>query len=190
MQIPTIETERLLLRPWTLADGEAWFRILQEKDILRYFPNSVPPARFKADAYINHHLAHWMEHGYGHWAVVTPEDGHLRGWCGLEYLPELKQVEVAYLLSRTVWGRGYATEAAKAAVEFGLAKLNMREIIGLVHPDNIASIRVLEKCGLTFADGLRLWGMKMLRYRISREAAEAGQGQNEGKRLPAPDHWR
>ncbi len=174
MQIPSIATKRLLLRPWTPADGEAWFRILQQQDILRYFPNPKPPERSKADAYINHHLAHWNEHGYGHWAIVLPEEGSVLGWCGLEYLSELGEVEVAYLLSRKVWGRGYATEAAKAAVAFGLEKVNLGEIIGLVHPDNRASIGVLEKCGLTFADRIVLWRMEMSRYRISRPAADLG----------------
>ncbi len=166
MQIPSIETERLLLRPWTLADGEAWFKLLQEPDILRYFPNPSPPPRFKADAYIKHHLEQWEKYGYGHWAVVTPKDGSVIGWNGLEYLAELDAVEVAYLLSKRAWGRGYATEAASAAIRFGFETAALPAIIGLVHPDNVASIRVLEKCGLTFADDITLWEMGMRRYRI------------------------
>lgn len=149
-------------------DGDTWFNILQEKDILRFFPNPNPPARFKADAYIQHHLAHWKQHGYGHWAVVTPQDGRVVGWNGLEYLSELDEVEVAYLLSRRVWGRGYATEAAAAAVRFGFEKAGLQSIIGLVHPENLASIRVLEKCALKYADRITLWGMDLSRYRIRR----------------------
>jgi ribosomal-protein-alanine N-acetyltransferase len=170
MNIPSISTPRLLLRPWTLEDGEAWFNILQEPDILRYFPNPNPPARFKADAYIKHHLTHWMHNGYGHWAIVTPEDGRVIGWNGLEYLTELGEVEVAYLLTKRVWGRGYASEAARAAIRFGFETAGLSAIIGLVHPDNIASIRVLQKCGLTLADQIMLWGMGMSRYRILRTA--------------------
>jgi len=168
MHIPSIETPRLLLRRWTLEDGEAWFNILQEPDILRYFPDPNPPPRFKAEAYINHHLTHWMQYGYGHWAVVTPSDGRVIGWNGLEYLPELGEVEVAYLLTGRVWGRGYASEAAAAAIRFGFETAGLEAIIGLVHPDNAASIRVLEKCGLTFADRITLWRMEMSRYRIRR----------------------
>lgn len=168
MNIPSIETPRLLLRPWTLEDAEAWFAILQEPDILRFFPNPGPPPRFKADAYIKHHLDHWRRYGYGHWAVVTPKDGRLIGWNGLEYLSELDEVEVAYLLSKRVWGRGYATEAAGAAVRFGFETAALPAVIGLVHPENAASIRVLEKCGLKYADRITLWGMGMSRYRITR----------------------
>ncbi len=176
MQIPSIETGRLLLRPWRPEDAEAWCGILQEKDILRFFPNPSPPARSKAEQYIEHHNAHWARHSYGHWAVVTPPDSRIIGWCGLEYLPDLDDVEVAYLLSHRAWGQGYATEAAKAAVKFGFETAGLPKIIGLVHPENSASIRVLEKCGLTYADRVRLWGMEILRYRISRTAYESGAG--------------
>ena len=173
MQIPTIETTHLTLRAWQPEDAERWHTLLQEDDILRYFPNPKPPLRAKADEYIRHHLEHWEKFGCGHWAVVTRADGQVVGWNGLEFLPELRVTEVAYLLSRSVWGRGYATEAARAAVKFGFEKAELDQIIGLVHPDNIGSMRVLEKCGMTFTDRLALWGMEMLRYRIARSTYEA-----------------
>ncbi len=166
MEIPSVQTERLLLRAWTPADVDALFTILQEKDILRYFPNPNAPERSKVEAYISRHLAHWSQRGFGHWAVITPQDGRLIGWNGLEYLPELNEVEVAYLLSHQAWGRGYATEAAGAAIRFGFEAKGLEAIIGLVHPDNAASIHVLEKCGLRYADRIELWGLEMLRYRI------------------------
>ncbi len=168
MEIPTIETPHLTLRAWSPEDAQALFDILQEDGILRYFPNPKPPPRSKADDYIAHHLAQWELHGYGHWAVVVRDGGQVVGWNGLEYLPELDETEVAYLLSRGVWGRGYATEAARAAVQYGFEAAGLTAIIGLVHPDNAASIRVLEKCGMAFADRLTLWGLDMWRYRVHR----------------------
>jgi ribosomal-protein-alanine N-acetyltransferase len=185
MEIPTIKTARLVLRPWSTDDAEAWFSILQEEGVLRYFPNPSPPAREKADAYIAHHLAHWKEHGYGHWAVAMPEDERVVGWNGLEYLPELGEIEVAYLLSRSVWGRGLASEAAQAAIEYGFNVAGLEAIIGLVHRDNIASISVLEKCGLKPVDGVQVWGMELRRYRVRRlewERGPAGQHPGAGSR--------
>jgi ribosomal-protein-alanine N-acetyltransferase len=120
------------------------------------------------DKYINHHLSHWQARGYGHWAVVTREDDLVVGWTGLEYLPELDQTEVAYLLSKKVHGRGFATEAVRAAVAFGFEVCSLPVIIGLVHPENAASVRVLEKCGLLFTDRQTLWGLEMLRYTATR----------------------
>jgi ribosomal-protein-alanine N-acetyltransferase len=75
---------------------------------------------------------------------------------------------VAYLLSKRVWSHGYATEAARAAIQFGFETAGLQQIIGLVHPDNVASIRVLEKCGLGFVNRITLWGMGLSRYRIER----------------------
>ena len=165
-KIPTIFTDHLSLRPWNPEDSGALVTILQEKDILYYFPDKSPLSREKVDRYIAHHLAHWAEFGYGHWAVISREDGHLLGWNGLEYLPEINETEVAYLLSRQVWGRGYATEAALAAVHYGFEQARLDVIVGLVHPENVGSVRVLEKCGLTFVDQLTLWGLEMSRYRL------------------------
>jgi ribosomal-protein-alanine N-acetyltransferase len=186
MNVPSIETPRLLLRPWSMTDAEAWFDILQEEGILRYFPNPEPPPREKADAYIAHHLAHWEQRGYGHWAIVTREDNRVVGWNGLEYLPELNETEVAYLLSKHVWGGGYASEVAREAVRFGFEEAGLEKIIGLVHPENTASIRVLEKCGLRFTDRLQLWGMEMLRYRIHR--SENSPGSYSGVNAVEGDH--
>ncbi len=175
MDIPTIETPHLVLRAWTAEDASGLHDILQEDGILQYFPNPNPPPRSKADDYIAHQLAHWQLYGYGHWAVVARDDGRVVGWNGLEYLPELGETEVAYLLSRGVWGRGYATEAARAAVEYGFDTAGLAAIIGLVHPENAGSVRVLEKCGMTFADRLTLWGLDMSRYRVDRASYEQGR---------------
>jgi len=163
--IPILETPHLILRPWRLEDADTLFRILQEPDILEYFP----PTTFtleKTQRYISHQLNQWQERGYGHWAVTLKLDGRLVGWDGLEYLPETRENEVAYLLSHQVWGCGYATEAARAAVRYGLETAGLQAIIGLVHPGNIGSIRVLEKCGLTFIDRKIYWGLEMCRYRL------------------------
>lgn len=164
MEIPTLTTPRLILRPWSPSDADRLFTIIQEEDMFKYFPQTRAPERPWVDKYIKRHLAHWQEHGYGHWAVVNRADDEVIGWNGLEYLPETGETEVAYLLSRQAWGRGFATEAAGAALEFGLVNCQLHPIIGLVHPDNISSIRVLEKIGLALNNRANYWGMELLRY--------------------------
>jgi len=172
MNIPTIQTPHLLLRAWTPQDAPVWSSILHEDGILRYFPNPKPPLPEKAKDYIEHHQSHWEKFGYGHWAVVTRQDGEVVGWNGLEYLPELDETEVAFLLSKRVQGRGYATEAALASVRFGFKTVGLPKVIGLVHPENAASVRVLEKCGLSFVDKVVLWNLEMSRYSLQRSAFE------------------
>lgn len=169
MEAPTITTTHLILRPWSPKDAGALFSILQEEDLLRFFPRTTPPSLDRVENYINHHLAHWQEYGYGHWAVTLRTGNQVIGWNGLEFLPETSETEVAFLLSRQFWGRGYATEAARAAVKFGFETVELQRVIGLVHPENIASRRVLEKCGLTYYDRKIYWGMELCRYCIERK---------------------
>ncbi len=166
--IPTLPTVQTILRPWSLEDAPGLLEIMQEDGIFKYFPPSTSPTLEKAERYISHQLSHWEKYGYGHWAVTTPAEGQVVGWNGLEFLPETEETEVAYLLSRSARGKGIATEAARAAVEFGFHSAGLASIIGLVHPENEPSIRVLEKSGLRFIDNKVYFGMEMRRYRIER----------------------
>jgi ribosomal-protein-alanine N-acetyltransferase len=96
---------------------------------------------------------------------VPDSEKELAGWAGLQYLPELDETEVGFLLDKSFWGRGYATEAARASLKFGFEHFNLDHIIALVHPENIASRRVIEKCGLSYVDTLPLWGIELMRHR-------------------------
>ncbi len=140
----------------------------RKRPIFKYFPPSTPPSLEKAHRFIAHHLSNWEKYGYGQWAVEIAGENRLIGWNGLEYLTDTDETEVGYLLSHSEWGKGYATEAAQAAVSFGFRTAKLESIIGLVHPENMASIRVLEKSGLRFIDNKVYFGMEMRRYRISR----------------------
>ena len=115
---------------------------------------------------ISHQLHHWEEHKLGWWALEPCSENKLIGWSGLQYLPETEEVEVAYLLSRPYWGRGLATEAATACLQYGFEELELERIIGLVHPGNMASQRVIEKLGMSFVDQARYFGIDVYRYVI------------------------
>jgi ribosomal-protein-alanine N-acetyltransferase len=164
MHIPTLTTPRLFLRPWQAADAQGLYNILQQEGILDYFPNRTPPSLERVERYIAHHLSHWQEYGYGHWALAARPELQVIGWSGLELLPETGETEVAYLLSKHFWGRGLGTEAAQAALSYGLETVALSCIIGLVHPDNIASRRVLQKIGLSFSNQANYFGMSLQRY--------------------------
>ena len=145
--------------------------------MLRYFPNTTPPPLDRVQRLVSGQLKHWDEHGYGWWAVspracgdAGPVDEPLIGWAGLTYLPETGETEVAYLLGKPFWGRGLATEAARASLRYGFEDLGIGTIVGIVHPDNLASRRVLEKAGLSYLDRAHYFGMDVLRYAIERSA--------------------
>ncbi|MBI5946230.1 MAG: GNAT family N-acetyltransferase [Chloroflexi bacterium] len=165
---PTITTKNLTLRPLTMDDLEAMFRVFSEQGMLKYFPNPNPPTIDRAQRMIETQIQQWEQYGLGSWGVVPHGETELAGWNGLQYLPETNETEVGYMLSRKFWGRGYSTEGARAGLEFGFKTLRLDQIIGLVHPENIASQRVLIKCGMTFTYQASYFGMDMFRYQITR----------------------
>jgi len=169
-ETPTLQTARLTLRSFQREDAFTLHCILNEEGILRYFPNPNPPSMERVLRIIEGQLTHWAEHGFGWWAVVLHGQEELMGWNGLQFLPETNETEVGYLLSRRFWGRGYTTEGARAALQFGFERFELEQIIGLVHPENIASQRVLEKAGLKFTNQAKYFGMELYRYMVYRSA--------------------
>jgi ribosomal-protein-alanine N-acetyltransferase len=164
MTVPLLTTPRLLLRPFTHADLYPLFDILQEPDIFKYFPRPGPPPLEKVERIINEQLVQYDEYGFGQWAVETHQKPGLIGWCGLNHLPDTDEDEVAYLLSGSARGQGFATEGAQASLEFGFGTACLNHIIALVHPENMASRRVAEKLGMALLDRKFYWGMECLRF--------------------------
>jgi ribosomal-protein-alanine N-acetyltransferase len=106
--------------------------------------------------------------------VETRSKGGLIGWNGLQYLPETEEVEVGFLLSRAHWGKGLATEGAAASLGYGFERLELESIVGIVHPENAASQRVLEKLGMSRQGAAEYFGMEVYRYVIDASAYGAG----------------
>jgi RimJ/RimL family protein N-acetyltransferase len=165
---PPIRTARLSLRSFTLQDTDDLQQILEVPGVLQYFPNPEPPERDRVEKLIERQIKHWQDYGYGWWAVESLSDKQLLGWSGLQYLPETDEIEVGYLLGKPYWGFGLATESAQAGIEFGFGTLGLQEIVGIVHPENIASQRVLEKVGLRFVKEAVYFGMDCYLYKTSK----------------------
>jgi ribosomal-protein-alanine N-acetyltransferase len=106
-------------------------------------------------------LAHWTERGYGWWAVELKKSGELIGWCGLNHLPDTDEIEVLYLIGEDHWGKGLATEAAFSTVEYAFEVAGLETLVGIVHPENIASRRVLEKIGMTYKGRAKYFGIEV-----------------------------
>ena len=165
--IPAIPTSRLMLRPLGPTDAEVLQRINQTDGVLRYFPTQTPPPLEKVKRFITSQEEHWDKHSYGNRGIVPEGDEQIIGWVGLQFLPELNETEVGYLLDAPYWGKGYATEAARASLYYAFEQCALNYIIALVHPDNIASRRVIEKCGMTFEETIHLWGIDLMRHGLT-----------------------
>ncbi|MDX1414068.1 MAG: GNAT family N-acetyltransferase [Candidatus Promineifilaceae bacterium] len=166
--IPTLKTANLILRPFDEDDVYEMYQILRGKEVLRYFPNSSLPSREQVKRMVRNIINHWQDHGYGLWAVESRKEQILMGRCGLQYLPDTAEVEVDFILGNEYWGHGFATEAAKVSLQYGLEKLGINTIVGIVHIDNIASQRVLEKIGMRLIESKEYFGMPCYRYATER----------------------
>jgi RimJ/RimL family protein N-acetyltransferase len=164
MEIPTLHTQHLILRALVPGDAITLHSIYQVEGVLQYFPNQNPPPLEKVEGFVAGQEAHWKVYGYGNWGIVPKGEAEIIGWAGLQFLPETDETEVGYLLNKPSWGKGYATEAARASLQFGFERFDFPEIIALVHPDNIGSLKVAAKCGLIVAERKVYWGMEMVRH--------------------------
>jgi ribosomal-protein-alanine N-acetyltransferase len=165
----TIETDRLTLRGFGLDDLNRLAEILGDPQVMRYMPGDEPWPREWAERELRNLIEHWGRHGYGRWAVVDREDDRMIGWCGLGFLPELNETEVAYLLDKDYWNRGYATEAARISLKYAFEEAGLDRIIALAFPENAASIRVMEKIGMRYEKMTHVWRLDLVQYEITRD---------------------
>jgi GNAT acetyltransferase-like protein len=115
------------------------------------------------------------------WAVVSKATGQVIGNCGLKYLEAGRDVEVGYHFASSAWGKGYATEAARACVRYGFERLGLHRIVAVVLPTNMGSRRVLEKSGLTYQGMGHYYGKDLMCYAIDRLPAGVGEGRLRGR---------
>jgi RimJ/RimL family protein N-acetyltransferase len=154
---PTVETDRLLLRPWRPADDlDALAAVNADPAVMRWVTPNRPLTGEESADFLDRAVRHWDEHGFGLWAVVPREEGAPSiGFAGLaipSFLPViLPAVEVGWRLAPAWWGRGLATEAARASIAFGFERLGLRSIVSVIDPRNERSLRVAEKLGMRAA---------------------------------------
>jgi RimJ/RimL family protein N-acetyltransferase len=144
--IPVLETERLVLRGWRESDIEVEAAVSADPEVMRYLGGVI--GREEAWRRMTLHAGHWLIRGYGNWAVEQRDSGALIGRVGLWRPEGWPGLEVGWRLVRSAWGSGYATEAARAAMEWAWANLEAEQLISLIHPENAGSMRVAGRLGM------------------------------------------
>lgn len=164
---PLIETERLLLREFSLEqDLNDYVYIMAEEEVGSWLPKGQGYTKEETIKFMEFIKSHWEKFGFGIWAVADKVTGSLLGHCGLNYIESLKEVEVLYAFGSHGRGKGYCTEAAKASLDFAFFDLNMDHIIALAKPGNEASRNVMEKLGLKYIKDIKLFNMDCVYYDI------------------------
>jgi RimJ/RimL family protein N-acetyltransferase len=151
MPDPILTTGRLLLRPWRESDLEPFAALNADPAVMEHFPK--PLDRSESDAMVAQILDHFDTHGFGFWAVEAPNTAALIGMIGLA-VPRFEThftpcVEIGWRLAREHWGKGYATEAARASLHYGFDQLGLDEIVAFTVPQNVRSRAVMEKIGMS-----------------------------------------
>ncbi len=178
-----LETQRLLLREFEEGDAATMYILGSDPAITRYTGDpggGLRSVEHASEVLRSHLLADYREYGFGRWACVLKQSSAVVGFARLKRLPELGEVDIGYRFLPVHWGTGLATEAGRAVLRYGFETLGLRRVIGLVDPENAASIRVLEKLGLR-PDGLVEYGGK----RVSRYVIDAAGAAPDGRNFQA-----
>jgi RimJ/RimL family protein N-acetyltransferase len=154
MPIPLpIETERLILRPFEPErDAEQMLEVYGDPAVMRFIPEDVYRGLDAVRATLERYGREQETRGFTFWAVVERDGGGVIGDAGFGVFEQTGDVELGYTLRRDRWGRGYATEAARACLEAGLAHLDVPRIVAVVDAENLRSARVAERIGMAAVD--------------------------------------
>lgn len=140
-----IETDRLRLRHWREDDFEAYAAFYTDEELCRFIGGAC--SRFEAWRRLAMVAGHWALRGFGLWAVEERVSRRFVGCVGLQHPAGWPELEVGYWVVREMQGRGYATEAARAARDYAFDTLHAEQVVSYIDPDNAASIRVAERLG-------------------------------------------
>ncbi len=163
------ETERLRFRKFEWGDLHGLASIRGDADVMRYIGSRRPESVGEVQNVLNGILAHWRVHGFGRWALIDRQSEVLIGWCGLSYLEQTREVEIGYGIAKPFWGKGLASEAASATMQYGFQHLCLDRIVAGAWPDNVASQHVMKKLGMRFIKQAQFYGADLLYYAISVE---------------------
>jgi [ribosomal protein S5]-alanine N-acetyltransferase len=169
--VPSLRTARLVLRPFRPEDADDQNRLIDsDPEVVRWLGDGRTRGLADTREAIERIGLRWRELGFGVWAVRDAADGAHLGHCGLKPLPGSEDVEVLYALARTAWGRGYATEAAAAALRFGFGPAGLTRIVAVTYPENAGSRRVLAKVGMREDGPARVYGVDVVMHSLERDA--------------------
>ncbi len=164
-----LETDRLILRWFREDDFDDLYEITSNAEVMRFLGDGQPVTPLETWRQMASWMGHWYFRGYGGWAVEEKATGRVVGRIGFSYPETWPGFELGWSLARASWGKGYATEGARRALEHAFTDMNRDHVISLIAPENVASIKVAERLGETVEGETEVMGHHVLIYGISRE---------------------
>jgi len=167
--MPEIETERLRHRMLRIEDLPDLMSIVGDSEVMTYlgFEGGVRLSREEAENALTKMIAFWDQHGFGRWAVLDKSSAVMVGLCGFRLLEDTP--ELFYAFVKDYWGRGHATESARACLRYGFEELGFDRIVAASRHANETSIRVMEKIGMRYEKDINYQGVKAVCYAVTRD---------------------
>lgn len=184
-----ISTDRLSLRQIHSEDEKFIVGYLAHEDHARYLPLGRPYTREEALAWFNARSSHWRDYHFGTFIIVLRQTHEVIGYCGLEYVRETKYIDIRYGITRQFWGGNYAYEAALAVLECGFSTLGVEKLYGAAVPQNVPSLGLLKKLGMTKDDEFCSYGDGVVGYSVtSQKHKQIFSGSKRSTRPPEAAH--
>lgn len=165
-----LETNRLILKTPELSDLDNLFALRSDPEVMKYIgKRGATQTREEVKKFLDLAIPYQEKHGFGFCSVFEKENGEFVGQAGLFHLgfdDKQPEIEVGYRLHKKFWGKGYATELAKALIYWGFQHLSVTHLVGVAYPENLSSRRVLEKAGMDFTRNEEYYGIEVCRYDI------------------------
>ena len=160
-----LETNRLLLRQFEISDADSFYELNLNPNVIKYTGNSAFKDIDEAKEFLENY-SDYRRNGFGRWAVIEKSTNQFLGWCGLKYDEKLDETDIGFRFFEHFWNQGFATESAKACIDYGFKELKLKTIVGRAMKENLASIKVLEKIGLQYDRDFDFEGKEGVIYRI------------------------
>ena len=164
-----LETERLRFRRLTWDDLDEMVAMRSDPEVARYMGGEKIRTREFNETRLKFYLDCYDKFGFGMMATIYKPDDKLIGWCGLQPLEDTGETEVGYGFIKDYWGRGLATEAARAWLDYGFNVANLERIVAVAVPENKPSWQVMEKCGMKYERNETHYGADLVFYSITRD---------------------
>ncbi len=169
MKVPVIKTDRLILRGWKNSDHDSLYSLNSDPLFVKYIGEGKALTREESWRVLALFCGHWELKGFGLWAVELSEKNEFIGRVGLWEPEGWPGIELGWGISPDHWGRGYATEAARASLKWAFEEMRLSSLISIIHKDNSASKRVATRIGESYSHSLRIKDIDCDVYKITRE---------------------
>lgn len=159
-----IETKRLIFRKVEEKDVESLFKLYNDEELTKYFVSGADKSVEQTIVRIQNLKFHWEKFGFGDFILLHKDNSKIVGYAGLHYKANGGNVNISYIIDKSLWGIGLGKETCLALVYYGFKILGLNKVVAEIDPENINSIRLIEKCGFKFTTTMVWSGFERLEY--------------------------